>query len=145
MQQYRDAGFILKDNLTFDDFGNGIITLTGRIECLYGLYIDVTKTLQIVDGTGHNARVQTVSYSYDAAVPKVGNVFRYDSPHPDHHQNHHVHRFEIITGGVEGVVTFHGIEGWPTLGEVIGELRDWAASNADWLTAQQQRRERRFR
>jgi hypothetical protein len=135
MSQFRDQGFVRGDTLAIEDLGSGVIGITGRIECAEGTYIAVEKLLAIADGEGATALVETVAYSYSAVLARVGNIFRYCSPHDDHNEDHHVHRFDVRAGDMSGTLTFHGRGGWPTLGEVIEELRGWVADNAEWLHA----------
>lgn len=130
MQRYRDEGFIVSDDLEFRDIGGGVIELQGRITCARSLYIDVRKALQIVDGDGHNATVQTFAYTYCAVLAGVGNVFRYCSPHEDHNQDHHVHEFDVLAGDRAGNVRPVGEDGWPLLGEAIGRLQQWACDHS---------------
>ena len=85
----------------------------------------MSKLLAVVDGAGPAAMVQNVYYSYHARLGDAANVLRYDSPHATHHRDHHVHRYDVFAGDANGVVTMHGAAGWPTLGDVLCELRDW--------------------
>ena len=133
MDRFRDQGFVLSDDLAFADVGGGVIRLEGTIHCEHDLYIVVTKALEILDGDGSSAFVQTFEYTYNAALRGVGNVFRYDSAHADHNQEHHVHRYDVLNGDMSGKVDLHGPDGWPTLGDVIEELRGWAADNSEAL------------
>jgi hypothetical protein len=137
MQRYRDQGFVVADDLEFQHVGASLIMLRGRIDCTHGLYIEVTKALRIVSGTGAEAMVQTISYSYNAVLSGIGNVFRYDSPHEDHNRDHHVHRYDVFAGDARGATTFHGEDGWPTLGEAIEKLRCWVSDHAEQLETSQ--------
>jgi hypothetical protein len=134
MEQFCDQGFVLGHTLQIEPQGAGVFTIEGRIECVGDLYIVVFKQLEVVDGEGADARVQTTGYRYNAVLAGRGNVFRYCSPHDDHNQDHHVHRYDVL-GGNPKSVTLHGEDGWPTLGEVIEELRGWLADNAEKLLA----------
>jgi hypothetical protein len=132
MQQYVRGGFIVSDGLAFEALGEGFIFVRGTIGCAGGLYIDVEKILEIVGGEGPRTMVQTISYTYNAAIEGVGNVFRYDSPHAeDHRPFHHVHRYDVLAGDRDGTVEGSS---WPTLGAVIGELQDWFYEHIDELT-----------
>ncbi len=144
MARYVDQGFVLADGLTWRNFpqtfGSGEILVEGTILCASGVRVEVTKTLQILDGAGQTAIVQTVAYSYSAVLTGTGNIFRYCSPHPDdeapHHPHHHVHRFNVLADDDRGTIDLVGDdEDWPTLGEVLGELRGWCADNAERLAA----------
>ncbi len=135
MQRFLRVGFVRSENLSFTDLGDGFIELEGVIECAGNIYVDVSKRIQILEGDGPNALVQTVDYSYNAFVSGSGNILRYDSPHPDHYKQHHVHRFDVLTRR-EIAVDFIQIEDdRPTLGEIISEVESWYYDNIDWLLA----------
>ncbi len=134
MGQFRAQGFIILDDLEFAPDGFGIISVKGRVNCQYGLCVDVTKLLEIVEGDGAAALVQTFAYSYCAVLSGVGNVFRYDSAHATHNEDHHVHRYDVLNGDTRGTTTIHGVDRWPTLGEVVEELRGWAADHSEALS-----------
>lgn len=140
MERLRKEGFILSDNLEFRVLGNGLIELEGLIECLGGIRVEVDKLIEVISGDGPDALVQTARYSYNASLAGRGNILRYDNPHkdrggdsPDHHKDHHVHRYDVFVGDRSGTVAVHGPDGWPTLGEVLCELRDWYYANIDRL------------
>jgi hypothetical protein len=130
MGQFVDRGFILSDTLEVLPYGARYIVITGSLACLGDIRLDVSKLLEVVDGEGGMARVQTVEYSYNANLPGVGNILRYDSPHPDHNCFHHVHRFDVFDGDREGRA--EACE-WPHLGDVIGELEAWFYDNYERL------------
>ena len=135
MQRFLRAGFVRSENLSFNDLGDGFIELEGVIECAGNIDISVYKRIQILEGDGANAQVQTVDYSYNAFLAGVGNILRYDSPHPDHYQEHHVHRFDTASKqeiSVDFIVTE---EDRPTLGEIISEVENWYYDNVDWILA----------
>jgi hypothetical protein len=107
IQQFLREGFILSEDLLFVNLGNGFLVIEGTLQCAGGIAIDVAKRLQIVGGDGANALVENVGYSYNVLLRGIGNIFRYDSPHPDHNRGHHVHRFDVLQGDREGEVIFH--------------------------------------
>lgn len=124
-------GFVVHDSTVFTPLHDSIL-LEGRIECLGGLYVDVRKRLAILEGEGADAVVQNVYYSYDVVLRGVGNVFRYDSPHKTHNKEHHVHRFDVLSGDREGRVVFLPDESVrPTLGEVLREAEGWYYDHLD--------------
>lgn len=128
--------FIEHDGLAFEPVeGTDAIVLQGEIKCQGRIAISVFKILLIVGGSDRTALVQTVDYSYNVRVEGVGNVLRYDSAHPDHNCDHHVHHYDILNGDRQGRVTLHGEAGWPTLGEVIAEVRSWYWENHDAIAA----------
>ena len=123
MQQFVGDGFVLAEELLFSDLGDGQFFMDGSITCEGGLRIDVSKHLTIVDWVGEEPRVQTTGHSYSAILSGYGSVFRYDSPHPDHNQFHHVHRYRILENGVHGAVSAIGPpDKWPTPSEVMRAL-----------------------
>jgi hypothetical protein len=141
MDKYRAQGFILSDDLKVKDLGNGEILMEGTIECTDSVRIEVTKTLRVLDGDGSTATVQTVEHSYSAILTGRGNIFRYCAPHGEndgvpHHPHHHVHRFDAFSGEDGGEIGILKEDAWPTLGEVIEEVRGWCADNAHRLLAQ---------
>lgn len=137
MQRFLRAGFVRSENLSFSDLGDGFIEMDGVIECSSNIYIEVYKRLQILEGDGARAIVQAVDYSYNASIRGVGNIFRYDSPHPDHNREHHVHRFDVFARQELKPPRFLPEEEQrPTLGEVIAEVETWYYENIDELLAQ---------
>ena len=123
MQRYVEEGFVVADTVTFSDPKGGYITVSGQIQCLGGLNIDVDKKLRIVDGSGGNVRVTTSAYSYNVSVSGRGSRLRYDSAH-NHRAHHHVHRFDA-KGQETSIVPIHDVNDVPTLGDVIEETRDF--------------------
>ena len=115
---------MLLDDLDVDAV-EGHLLLHGRIHCKGGLQIDVNKRLRLGDESGHDT-VQTVAYSYNVSLQNLGNIFRYDSPHPTHNREHHVHRYDVLNGDTEGTVEMDYREDeWPTLREVVDEAAEW--------------------
>lgn len=135
MQRFLRAGFVRSENLSFNDLGDGFIVLEGVIECAGNIYIEVYKRIEILDGDGANALVQTIDYSYNTSVAGIGNILRYDSPHPDHNKEHHVHRFDIASKEEIGVDFIPNEEDRPTLGEIVSEIETWYYDNVDWVLA----------
>lgn len=70
MHQFLREGFVISaEELSFEAVeGEKVILLSGRIECLGDIYIDVNKMILILAGEGADAVVQTAAYSYNAAV-----------------------------------------------------------------------------
>jgi hypothetical protein len=125
MGQFVDSGFVIANPLAITPMGNGVILIKGSLPCLGDIRLDVEKSLKVLEGDGANAIVQTFQYTYNASLP-AGNIFRYDSPHQDHNQFHHVHRFDVFDGDHIGNVDQCE---WPTLGQVIAELEGWYYDN----------------
>jgi hypothetical protein len=133
MQQHVRGGFVLTDAVVFTALGDGYILGLGTIECQGPIIVEIEKILAIVNGKG--PMVQTIAYSYNASLQGVGNILRYDSPHPTHNQCHHVHRFNLLDGDATGRVENIGDDAWPTIGDLIFELGDWYYQNYDGIQA----------
>ncbi len=128
MDQFRKEGFVTSDDLRLESLGGGLMVIEGTVRCVGPINLSVYKTLETVKGRGADALVQCVAYSYNAALEGLGNILRYESPHKTHNQDHHVHRFDVLGSEAETLKWIRDDE-WPTLGEVIEELRDWYYEN----------------
>lgn len=53
MEHLRRGGFVIDDTLTFTSIPGGIL-IEGKIFCQDGIYIDVHKELDILDGEGRH-------------------------------------------------------------------------------------------
>jgi hypothetical protein len=113
MGHHIQGGFVLHDGVRVQDSGDGLVLLQGEIQCVGSLYIKVWKRLKKIERANREVFVQTMEYSYTAAIRQVGNVFRYDSPHDDHWPWHHVHRFDVLNGDDEGSRTDLPQGEWP--------------------------------
>lgn len=135
IEQVLRGGFVASEDLSFESIPGAII-VSGRIRCLGGIYIDVRKRLALITNEGANSTVQTSAYSYNVAVEGIGNIFRYDSAHADHNQEHHVHRYDVLNGDREGEVELiYDEERVPTLREVIDEAEAWYYAHYDGLSS----------
>lgn len=76
MAQWAARGFLLVDGLEFGAFGGGYFVINGTLQCLGNIVVEVDKVLQVVDGDGSTARVQTVWYRYNARLPGKGVIVR---------------------------------------------------------------------
>ena len=131
MQRLAREGFVLRDNVKLHEMGDGVLEMSGDIECDGGILVEVQKMLRIISGEGREAYVQTVEYSYNAKLSSMRNILRYCSPHDDggsHHGEHHKHYLDET--GVERIKVI-GADQWPTLGQVLEELRVWLSDHAD--------------
>ena len=122
-------GFVLSDNVVAIALGNGNLLMEGPIECLGDIDITIEKILEVT-GQAKRRSIRTVEYHYNAHVRGLGNILRYDSPHPDHNQFHHAHRFDVFNGDRDGQVSKCE---WPHIGAVIGEVEQWYYDNRDCL------------
>mgnify|MGYP001556413806 CR=1 FL=1 len=132
IQKYLNAGnFVRSENLAFNNYGDGYITLEGQIECVNGIYIVVRKRIRILSGEGRSAIVARESYNYNVVIGKVGNLMRYDGP-CSHRPEHHVHRYDVLAGDAVGTIAYlREDDEQPTLGDVIAETEAWYYSNLD--------------
>jgi hypothetical protein len=132
MGHFVAQGFIVLDELDIRDLGNGLIEIAGDIHCVGGVRVTVNKLLEVKD-PGPPTVVQTMSYNYAASVDGRGCIFRHCSPHDSHSNFHHRHDYDVFGEDVDGAVT--EVPGdWPTLGEFIGELREWTSVNSERLS-----------
>ncbi len=118
MERFIRSGFVVSHNLAFSPFSANRILLEGRIECLRGLFIDVRKTLAVLEGDGPNALVQTVLYTYHVGIRGGRRLFRYDSPDlvpisgmAEYHKHHHKHVYGF-PDGEERVEVIREAEMW---------------------------------
>lgn len=141
MDQVIRGGFVSSDDLVVSA-SSGFILIEGTISCAGGIVIDVSKRIEILEGEGASARVQTASYSYNVHIQGIGNIFRYDSPDPvgetagapAHHLEHHVHRYDVLRGDKRGTIEcIYEEDRVPTLREVIDEAADWFYAHAEAL------------
>lgn len=132
----RADGFVGEDTLTLESIGAGLLAMTGEIACLGGIVMRVEKYLDVLEGESLDAYVRTFEYKYNAFVRRNNNILRYDNSHtyPGHADAHHKHLYDWKTGDhIPGFPVWVGEEGWPTLGEVMEELRIWYWENREEL------------
>lgn len=123
MEGFLREGFVLSEDLRFEEIGDGLIGLNGSVRCLGGIVLEVEKVLTVRKGKGPTALVQTTEYRYHAYVTGKGSLLRYCSPHPEHRPYHHVHRFDLFgTWAETQVLELRSEKDIPTLSEVIEEL-----------------------
>jgi hypothetical protein len=143
MGHLRVTGFVGADTLELIAWPQ-LLVMVGDVGCLGDITVTVEKYLRVLtdDATpldvlsgDHDIVVQTYLYAYHANVGDHGPIFRYDNNHgrPGHADRHHVHRCDWRTSDDAGRVDWVGEHKWPTLGEVIQELRNWYYENRDEL------------
>jgi hypothetical protein len=132
IRQFISEGFVLSEGLSLYPVGQGLLVISGEVRCLGGIVLNVAKVLEIVRNDPTNPVVQTAAYSYNAKLEGLGNIVRYDSPH-DHHPRHHVHRFDVLNGDSDGALDDVKDDDWPTIGDLLGELRDFYYANFEEL------------
>ena len=133
MQDLLNRGtFVTADRLSLDAIGSRHLQVTGVVECINGIHISVKKDLVILEGAGVNAVVKGTAYSYNVVIGKLGVLLRYDSPHWTHNLEHHVHRYAVLEGDVDGSVELlPDEEDRPHPVDVIAEVEAWYYENLD--------------
>lgn len=123
LNQFFQRGFIIfLGGLAFELVGGQLI-IDGRLHCLGNIYIDIAQRARPTDWIGGEPVMQTVGYSYNVSLRYAGNVFRYDSPHPTHNRDHHVHRFDVLDGDTDGTLMFlYQDDRVPDLGDVLAAI-----------------------
>ena len=140
MEQLRRSGFVGADTLQLNRYGSDFL-LEGEIGCLGRIVVGVWKILECVSPRGRPVEVQTLVYAYNVSVRGRNKIFRYDNQHASwlyagHRDEHHKHVFDWQTGDESSdSPLWIGADRWPTLHEVIEEVRDWHAANRDALEA----------
>ena len=124
MRQLVDGGFVTSDELTIKALGH-VLVIEGNVFINDDVYVSVWKQLSILAGDGADALVQTSAYSYNAVLRGFGNIFRYNSPHIDHNEEHHVHRFDVLGDGSQRIDPIYDEEDVPHLADAIMEAARW--------------------
>jgi hypothetical protein len=130
IEQLRSQGFVLAPELTYSPVEHGLL-VTGYIRCEGGLYLQVKQLIQLVGRVGATGLFVVEAYSYKGVLTGSGTIFRYDSPHPDHNTEHHVHEYTMIgedTGGQPPRFLYSEAE-IPTLGDALRRLYHWYLDN----------------
>src|SRR5215208_4369867 len=118
MQDFRDEGFILEDDLSFRLLRPDELAFEGRIRCQNGLFIDVKKFLKVREYRGRT-QVRTIDYRYHAGVEgsEARTIFRYDNAHiylkEGHPDAHYRHRFDHTTWRETTPPEWIGENRWP--------------------------------
>jgi len=134
MQDFREDGFIVSDDISFLRVSDDLIVVEGAIHCLGQIRLFVRKHLRLTKAKDVNSPVQTVEYNYHAVLSGRGNILRYESPDDAHRPHHHVHRYDLFaTPRTETVEELYDEEERPTLGQVIKELRAWYYAHLESL------------
>ena len=122
-------GFVVEDQSRFI-FLPGLVVLEGVIVCLDRITLEVRKEIEVLDGRGMAARVQTRLFRYHAWLRGIYNVLRYESAH-EHRPHPHKHVYDTFGHGRETtVIDLMKEDDVPTLGEVLRELQTWHEENA---------------
>jgi hypothetical protein len=130
IEQLRAEGFVLHPELSYTPASEGLL-VSGYIQCEGNLYLQVMQYIALVERVGVSRLFAIEDYSYHAVLRGVGSIFRYDSPHPDHNQEHHVHEYSVIGKAAVGPPRFLYSEAEiPTLGDALRRLRRWHSDNS---------------
>ena len=145
--QIENTGFLEWNDLDFYnevERGEEFFGAKGTFQCAGGIRIEVSERLRFARETrwsprGKERRVSLIEYSYSAVLHNRGNIFRYDSPHPDegsstpeHHRFHHVHRFDVLGTGAEIRPPVHlDQHEVPALRQIFEEAERWHYANLE--------------
>ena len=126
IEQLRSQGFVLAPELTYSPVARGVL-VEGYIRCEGGLYLQVKQLIQLVSKAGTAGLFIVEAYSYTGALAGAGTIFRYDSPHPDHNTEHHVHEYAVPGDATSGQPPrfLYTEEAIPTLGDALRRLYWW--------------------
>lgn len=112
--------FIIEDRLPYEKTET-VVLWDGELLCRGGIEIHVRKRQRVFPKAGRDW-VVTAEYSYQVLRRNgdcVWELFRYDNaPHHNHPDPHHRHRYNADG---EEEVEHVGVDGWPTLGDVLEE------------------------
>src|SRR5579864_9334737 len=105
MRALERSGCILPggDGLAIEVGNPGRLLIEGRIRCVGGMAVEVTKVLAVLGDEGDRAPARTIAYTYHVLLEGFGNVLRYcgphdDEAHPDHKPFHHKHAYDVLHG-----------------------------------------------
>jgi hypothetical protein len=132
MASLRATGIVGDDTIKLLRFADSLL-MVGQIGCKGNIVITVEKLLAITD----EEIVQTVRYSYQATIRNGHKILRYDNQHAHHGHadDHHKHVFNFQTGDeLANSPHWIGVDGWPTLSDVIREIAEWHHEHYDELT-----------
>ncbi len=73
-----------------------LIVMEGEIYCANGICLEIKKVGDVERSSAQ--RVRMWLYRYNASLPGVGNVLRYDNQHRSNNNVYHRHVFDIRTG-----------------------------------------------
>lgn len=130
MDSLRREGTVGGDTIEWGPAGGSDFRLHGEIACIGDIVISVDKTLEIQSGNGHQALVLGALYKYNAHLAGNGVIVRYDNVHKHngHRDEYHKHDGDPFAG-TEHPAVWVGRDNWPTLADVIREVRGWRDAN----------------
>jgi hypothetical protein len=143
MTRARRSRFYVSGGLELESEPDWIV-LTGTVLCAGGIRIQAAERLRIVRESPWfrrkgNPLLELQFYANNAVLSSSGPIFRYNSPHVDHNQFHHVHRYDVfgdVLGPGEQMMPprqLHECE-VPTLRQVIEEAEEWYYVNLSRLS-----------
>jgi hypothetical protein len=100
MTRARRSRFYVSGGLELESEPDWIV-LTGTVLCAGGIRIQAAERLRIVRESPWfrrkgNPLLELQFYANNAVLSSSGPIFRYNSPHVDHNQFHHVHRYDVF-------------------------------------------------
>ncbi len=118
------------------------LTYAGSIRCMGGIRVEIREAYRLRERFYRRAPLlEMVDYSYSAILDGLSNIFRYDGPDlvarfgaPEHHEFHHVHRFDVFGDERPAGEEIKPPEKLreqdvPTIRELVKECEDWYYSN----------------
>jgi hypothetical protein len=129
------SGFLLSGGELEFDPRFEIVGMKTDLLCEGGIRIQVEEHHRFVrmGWLGPRDAAELIYYRYNVVLNNVGTIFRYNSPHEDHRQFHHVHRIDVLGSGAETVLPLKERE-VPTLREVLQESERWHYDHLDRST-----------
>jgi hypothetical protein len=126
----------LTDEIEYNDEeqdGDDYFIIKGPVTCIGDIRVEIYERLKLARGgwwfqSTSKRRATVVEYSYSVVLNGVGNIFRYDSPHPDHRPYHHRHNFSP-PGVKRDPPTEIPSEEVPRIGQVLREAEQWYWAN----------------
>ncbi|MFT4040785.1 MAG: hypothetical protein QM692_21570 [Thermomicrobiales bacterium] len=130
LQQFKDDEFVVADGLVrkIAEQPADLEILAGRLTCQHSLFLDVQMKLDTtVRGGRIWVRLRTRQYHAGVLGKHPRPIFRYDNshPYPGHPDAFHKHQFDPATWEQPDWPVWIGRENWPSLGDVLEELRQW--------------------
>lgn len=112
------------------------LVFSGRLSCADSLYIDVEETFEVMTRAGR-PWIRMVGSKFQAGISGPGPriIFRYDNAHsyPGHPDAFHKHQFDPATWQQADWPVWIGRAQWPSLGDVLEELRQWWEDTGQFL------------
>jgi hypothetical protein len=116
-----------QDTTAFEFPSSSVAVLRGRLHCVSGMYLQI----HVVFNRRPANLVCVRRYTFHAGMVRQVDrpIFRYDNAHTyvreGQMDQHHKHRFDVITGKEIVPPVWIGAANQPTLHSVLAELQQW--------------------